>query len=151
MYYHCKPSLYWESANASSLQLFFMESHSASWGCSKYITSPGSLTHRKNTKNLFTPANITLFYTAECRGVRRLFGYDITGSSYRSTVKLTCRWSSLEGWLLAAVWPMQSLVEQGYLLSSLYLLESALQLDNWLFWVLMIQLTRQKAKDFLTL
>ena len=85
------------------------------------------------------------------RGVRRLFGYDITGSSYRSTVKLTCRWSSLEGWLLAAVWPMQSLVEQGYLLSSLYLLESALQLDNWLFWVLMIQLTRQKAKDFLTL
>lgn len=51
MYHHCKPSLYWESANASSLQLFFVESHSASWGCSKYITSPGSLTHRKNTKN----------------------------------------------------------------------------------------------------
>lgn len=65
MYHHCKPSLYWESANASSLQLFFVESHSASWGCSKYITSPGSLTHRKNTKHPFTPANITLFYTAE--------------------------------------------------------------------------------------
>ena len=64
MYHHCKPSLYWESANASSLQLFFMESHSASWGCSKYITSPGSLTHKENTKHLFTPANFILFYTA---------------------------------------------------------------------------------------
>lgn len=41
--FKCLPALYCVSVNVSSLQLFFAESHCASWGCSKYITFPGSL------------------------------------------------------------------------------------------------------------
>ena len=61
-------------------QLRLLKIHNISW-------KPN--TQEKYKKPIYSSQYHPLLHCR--RGVRRLFGQDITGSSYRSTVKLTCR------------------------------------------------------------